>query len=166
MKCANCGYDNVWTPQTSQEVDHDFKEEEPMFEKAKVGDRVWSIRHGWGTVTSNFFGRSNPYVLSILFLDRDGDERYIGYTVDGRENHNDEFPSLFWDEVKITPPLRPKRKVKKVVEGWVNLYAPRYCAPGKAMGPIYETEGQADKAASDNRLGRAKFIEHEYEVDE
>jgi hypothetical protein len=88
---------------------------ETTFENAKVGDRVWSVGMGWGEIVQIeerciyvSFGKTSPT---------------IRYTKHGRE-HIDVNQTLFWDEIKIVPPLRPKRKVTKTVERWavISIY--------------------------------------------
>jgi hypothetical protein len=82
------------------------------FEEAKVGDRVWDVLWGWGTIEG--IKMHEDYPIRVKF---DGG-RYDYFTVGGfieTENNN---RSLFWDEVKLEAPERPKRKVKKTYECW------------------------------------------------
>lgn len=88
---------------------------ETDFRNAKVGDRVWSIAYGWGVVKKTDY----PY-LEFKILVGFQKEISCSYTIDGIGGHG-EFRTLFWDEVKIEPPPRPKRKVKKELK--VMLYA-------------------------------------------
>jgi hypothetical protein len=73
-----------------------------MFKNAKVGNRVWDLGLGWGTV--QFIGKDSKYPLSVLF-----DIRYHSqeisdtYTLDGRKNTNHPNSTLFWNEFKIPP---------------------------------------------------------------
>jgi len=62
------------------------------FSEAKVGDRVWSSRWGWGTVT-HFSLLNDPYIIKVRFPFK-GDGTF---TADGRY-HVSEAPSLFWEE--------------------------------------------------------------------
>ncbi|MFA5453578.1 MAG: hypothetical protein WC248_08405 [Candidatus Methanomethylophilaceae archaeon] len=83
-----------------------------MFRDAKVGDRVWDLRYGWGVVIDTSDGDLNASFMNNK-IDR-------GYYFDGRHLSCDVTPTLFWDEIKIIPPPRPNRKVKKTF--WVCFY--------------------------------------------
>jgi len=71
-------------------------------------------------------------------------------------NSEQKTQTLFWSDPHIIPPERPKRMVKKVVEGWVNLY------PGNECSSLHETSIQANISAGSERLGPACKIYHEY----
>ena len=68
-------------------------------EEIKLGDRVWHILLGWKTVSRIVPDAANPI-------------RTGGYSLnsDGHESDTDKNPSIFWDEVHITPPPKPKPK--------------------------------------------------------
>lgn len=66
------------------------------FDKAKIGDRVWSAQYGWGSV-EGFHMTIDGYKLLKVKFD-DGDFEY--YFKDGRVNIKDVNPTLFWNEVK------------------------------------------------------------------
>ena len=83
-------------------------------EGIKVGDKVWEYLSGWGEVLQVYTGDCD-YPIKVSF----GDGCYDDYDFNGR-NYREKNPTLFWDEVKMTPPPRPKRKVKK--KFWVNVY--------------------------------------------
>lgn len=73
-----------------------------MFKNAKIGDKVWYIGRGWGTIAdivdnTHFqiiVAFKNKYVLHFLY--------------DGRLCTDDEYPTLFWSEFKA-----PKGAYKK-----------------------------------------------------
>ena len=120
------GLSNAWafTPETVEAlldtIDQLIKcnqeeiEVKEQFADVKVGDRVWSINHGWGAVSN---------VCDIIF-----DVQFkssIWYTLDGMETY---LPShsqtLFWDEVIIIPPPKPQGVVATHSIGeWANVYA-------------------------------------------
>ena len=72
------------------------------FTDAKVGDRVWSLTEGWGTVTARFRSYTE-YPLTVEF--ENGEHKT--YTLWGRFRIKDKNPTLFWDEVKIETPVKP-----------------------------------------------------------
>ena len=93
------------------------------FKEAKVGDKVWHSAFGWGSITEKDIFSSNKFRTDFEF--------YAGwFSLDGKGN-SDKYQTLFWDEVKIIPPPRPKRKVKKVIEAvdWsrAGIVYPRDC---------------------------------------
>lgn len=69
-----------------------------------VGDKVFSLLHGWGTV----IGIRSPYV--------EADFSTGNHTISCGNGSR----LLYWDEVVITPPPKPKKKVKKW--RWVMRY--------------------------------------------
>jgi hypothetical protein len=72
--------------------------------------------------------------------------------------HARDFLTTDWE-------LVPKPKVKKVVEGWINVYL--YGGPTIGEG-IWRTQEEACNVRSCGReyLGGPRFIRHEYEVEE
>ena len=71
------------------------------FETAKVGDRVWSIKEGWGKVYRIDDDPNYPLVVKY-----DGGE-YDTFTFGGYVLKADRKQTLFWDEVKIEAPVKP-----------------------------------------------------------
>ena len=72
------------------------------FETAKVGDRVWCILSGWGEVRG--IDSSKAYPIAVYFT-RD---EFKTYTVNGLYLDGDLNQTLFWDEVVIDAPLKPR----------------------------------------------------------
>jgi hypothetical protein len=127
------------------------------FDGIKVGDRVYSFICGWTIVTEVDLNRT----YSITTALKSG--LSVNYTLDGRYYHGDDVPqSLFWDEPQFTPPPRPKRLVKKQLEGWVNVYK-----RGNEVyySSIYDTEADAHDAADTDLIACVKLT-GEYEVEE
>lgn len=120
--------------------------EDKMFSNAKVGDRVWDIRKGWGTVECTDFGPD--YSLRVEFdeFDDGGDETF---TIDGKYLFHDKNPTLFWDEVKFDVPEKPEYK-----EGYVGFFVNnhgRVLIDGHGIKPfIYDTEEEYWKKNKDS----------------
>lgn len=141
------------------------KMNETTFENAKQGDRVWSLVFGWGTIIQ-YDASNNTFPIHIRF-DKYGNGVYT-YSATGLWD-NCQQRSLFWDEIKITPPPRPKQKVKKVVEGWVNVYPKNYNIFHDyfyVSNTLYKTKEDAIKIRNKHAMGDPCFIHHEYEVEE
>lgn len=90
-----------------------------MFESAVVGDRVWSMLNGWGTIL--YFGEKLNW-FAVGFDDERNREEDTQYYLDGKRSVDDICPTLFWSEVQITIPSKPKKKVKKTIDIWINYY--------------------------------------------
>jgi hypothetical protein len=137
-----------------------------MFRDAKVGDRVWTVEWGWGTIIETHYAKNYPVKVKFDRTSNDG-----SFTSDGRWRDDAVAPSLFWNEVKIIPPPRPKRKVKRVVEGWMCLYN-GLSGDDIVAGTthLYTTKEGALKGAGCSSFcgGRPVlvFVRHEYEVEE
>ena len=86
------------------------------FEDAKVGDRVWALSFGWGTVVDINKYR-NLYPIQVSF-----GLTTCTYTTDGKSFIDHISQALFWDEVVITPPEKPlpKLQVDTKVLVWDN----------------------------------------------
>lgn len=76
------------------------------FETAKVGDRVWSIRSGWGKISG--IDDTADYPLTIKY-DSIG---YDTFTFEGYSLKTHAVQSLFWDEVVIEAPEKPMPNLK------------------------------------------------------
>ena len=73
------------------------------FENARIGDRVWCMRRGWGTVRK--IDGDSLYPLKITYQ-----HAAIGsYTLDGLAHVEDITQTLFWDEVVFKAPSEPVR---------------------------------------------------------
>ena len=121
------------------------------FKYAKVGDRLYSLVHGYVQVVEV---KSYPQEL----ICRRGDGLLDEWQFDGRHFPTDENPDLYWDRPKIISPEKPKRKVKKTIEGWLNVY------PEHGYD-LHSSKEQADKYAGVKRIGCYKFI-GSYEAEE
>lgn len=72
------------------------------FETAKVGDKVWCIRSGWGEVRS--IDSTKAYPIAVYFTS----DEFKTYTVDGLYDEEDLNQTLFWKEVVIDAPKKPR----------------------------------------------------------
>lgn len=86
--------------------------------KEDVGRRVWSFTLGWGIIIE-VKSLDLEYPIKIHF---DLGRIVHLYTEDGK-HYEGERQTLFWDEIKFKEPPKPKRKVKKQIEYWANIYA-------------------------------------------
>lgn len=82
------------------------------FENAKVGDAVWDLRYGWGSVRGVSLEECYP-ILVVFDMHPQGLYRY---DQEGKDSMRTLTPMLYWSEVEIEA---PKRKVKRVF--WVQL---------------------------------------------
>lgn len=129
------------------------------FKNAKVGDRVWSSRTGWTKIVSVNEGFNYPIET----------EEINSYTHGGLYKITDMLPTLFWDEVKIIPPPKPKKKVKKFISGWLSLF--EGTNGNLILGDkLYEREHQQgyilDSPGRYCKFLGQTLIRHEYEVEE
>ena len=130
--------------------DEEIESIPPYFDGILVGDTVYSMGYGEAKVTdidvagdSIRVNTSNGWVFYFTF-------KGVSTTT------NYGLQTVFWSKPVFDLPPPPKRMVKKVVEGWFNIYPTTY----------YESEGAANQGQSKGRLGKAHFIHHEYEVEE
>jgi hypothetical protein len=81
-------------------------------------------------------------------------------TFDGREDPNDQCPTVFWDRISFEFPKRPKRMVKKTIEVWRNLY------PGNIWGDnLYSSQMEAENHVYVDKAIQVKLT-GEYEIEE
>ena len=126
-----------------------------IFENAKIGDWVFWVKRGWRTITDVRMDLTFPITIMCDRFKED-------FMLDGRYSSSDKFPTLFPEDkvpqyyLDLCP--KPKRKVKKIIEIWVNIYP-----DGKFN--VYYSEELANKRASSERIGCAKLT-GEYEVEE
>lgn len=71
------------------------------FETAKVGDKVWCVRRGWGVIRDVVGGVLFP--IHVVFPNK----KFSSYTLDGLVNFGDTYQTLFWDEIAIEAPAKP-----------------------------------------------------------
>lgn len=84
------------------------------FRNAKVGDRVWSIRFGWGKITEVLPRELYSIVAGF-------NNTSSSFTFDGKYDSTDINPELFWNEFKIPPEafVKPQPKLEVDTKVWV-----------------------------------------------
>jgi hypothetical protein len=69
-----------------------------MFDKAEVGDKVWDMRYGWGTI--QFISKTSRHPISVVFDMKYKNENITSnYKLCGRENAMHITPMLFKENV-------------------------------------------------------------------
>lgn len=103
------------------------------FSKAKVGDKVFSLLYGWGTITYTNFDCTYPITAGRS-----------AYTLDGKFlDLPDSKQVLFWGEPSIVAPPMPPRKVKKYIRGRYTTDGKLYIS-GSGMWPaLFDSEESA-----------------------
>jgi hypothetical protein len=83
-----------------------------MFENAQIGDRVWSLRYGWGIIKHI---RPNTKRVLEVFFSINVNSTLADFTTDGKRSVWDLHPELFWNEFKIPPEafIKPLPKLEK-----------------------------------------------------
>lgn len=76
------------------------------FENAKVGDKVWCMRSGWGEIRETDWSSRCP--IYVVF----SRDEFKTYTADGLYDTDDKLQTLFWDEIKFEAPTKPLPKLK------------------------------------------------------
>jgi hypothetical protein len=71
----------------------------------REGEKVYSLKWGWGVVTEISYGE---YPVKITFLNNTEEN----YTKDGKWMLEDLNPDLFFEEVKLPERVRPKPNLK------------------------------------------------------
>lgn len=117
------------------------------FETAKVGDRVWSVSYGWGRI----YGRASQE----FFVDFHGFGS-VSYSFGGY--HGDESRTLFWDEIQMIPPEKPRQTVKKSKKVWILVRS----GEGPHLG-TYNYRPDAQAYACDGDVVRPATLEWEEE---
>ena len=85
------------------------KKEKDTLTTTKVGDKLYSVEDGWGTVTDIVDGE---YPLCLKFgLNR------ATFTLDGKRHTHSKYPILFSDKVKIKSPKKLKKPNKSSKSG-------------------------------------------------
>lgn len=80
----------------------------PTFEDVKVGDRVYSLRFGWGSVSSFCYTGSDTFYVNFDNVSV-GNYLRTGFIYGLLDLNRD----LYWDIPQVIVPEKPKKKVKK-----------------------------------------------------
>ena len=139
------------------------------FSNVKVNDMAFHVRYGWNIVSAT--PKTNNSYFEITFTDNLGSFT-IKFTRTGRMDESDLNPCVFWNEVKIVAPPKPKRKVEKVIEGWINIYLNDTTDIDNLFVTVcglYKSRNLADlhtHTYTKQRLGDAYHLLHLYTVEE
>ena len=131
-----------------------------IFENAKVGDLVFWTMNGWCKILNIYNDEEFPVLVGGT--DCNGDIIKAKFTLCGRLYPYYKFPTLFPEDkvpqyyLDLCP--RPKRKVKKTLEIWVNIF------PDGGF-TVYNSKKIADDLAVSTRIACIKMI-GEYEEEE
>lgn len=87
-------------------------------EEVKIGDRVWDIVNGWGTVTE-LDENNSDYPICVKWECSRWVGRYEWFTKDGKPYVDMENPTLFWQPLEYEIPKKPKQVKKEKVWQWV-----------------------------------------------
>lgn len=130
------------------------------FSEVCSGDKVFHVMYGWGVVVA---------VEKATFRVKFSNEIQDYFWFNGKTNQSNYNPSIFWDEIIIIPPPKPKRKVEKIIEGWLNIY-PNTSGDDDVVASschLYKSQKLADSLTDKTRrLGDAHHIIHKYTVEE
>ena len=86
-----------------------------MFQNAKVGDKVWSVLRGWGTILDINCG---AYPILVWFPEETLSHGRGSYTFDGKYRAEDLVPELYWNKIDL--PEAPEKPIKRLT-GWYNV---------------------------------------------
>lgn len=134
-----------------------------QFENAKVGDQVWSIKHGWGIITDIY--ADTHYPITVKYFTKSPSN----YTLDGKCNSSDLYPEIYWDVVTFEYPKQPKRPVKKEIIKYAAIY-PNTTTFTRldsdySVGSLYDNIKAVQSGSCNTGLAIAKVI-FEFEVEE
>lgn len=76
-----------------------------QFDEAKVGQKVWNLQRGWGFIKKL---ENSTYPVTIEYEHKKG--IFDSFSWEGKEKITDLNPTLFWSEVSIDLPERPKEE--------------------------------------------------------
>jgi hypothetical protein len=140
-----------------------YQESKPTFVDAKVGDKVYSLRYGEGII-EGFYPYDTVRPFRVMFT-KGG---CVAYGIDGRLSKLDITPDLYWAKPEIIAPPMPKRKVKKSIELFLNIYID--CASNKPCSFSYTTKEKAIEIAEQMKpasaVGVAEPFIYNYETEE
>jgi hypothetical protein len=114
--------------------------------KFSEGDKVFNVRFGWGKVVVVDWSNSGSEVFAGNFEASNEEEEWDGhFTVDGKIDANDKFPSLLTKEEAVAKgyPPPPKNKTKIELDVWTNLYVAQRDNKTTFSSGIYFSEHQA-----------------------
>lgn len=119
------------------------------FIDVKVGDKLWSFELGECEVTNFSLDKSSDRTYAITAKNQYGHTLF--YTFNGRLFVDSKHQSLFWSEPTIIAPEKPKSRVTKTIERWVNVYE------DGCSTKAYTSKEEANKRAYYDRIACVKL---------
>ena len=130
------------------------------FSDAMIGDKVYDIIQGPGIIIKTDALGDYPIGVSLEDKECTGRKAYSTYTLDGHVDTRNTGPSLYWSKPEITIPPKPKRKVTRTIERWINIY------PHNAFeSSVYTTRADAERCQGLNCIGQV-MLTGSYEREE
>ena len=134
---------------------------------AKKNDKLFHTKYGEGVVVETIEGAVDKSIQLKFDSHNAMIDKNLWIYSNGKENISDYYPSVFWGDPHINYPPKPKRKVEKIIEKWLNFYPADDISDGKVRFYSYETKEEADEAChKEARLGEACRVIHKYTVEE
>lgn len=129
-------------------------------EGLKVGDTLYTLFYGYAEVVEINTSPDRLYQIKL----KSGCCTNIWITRDGKMTSTHVEQSVFWSKPEIVAPPRPKRKVIKTIEGFVNIY--NQGKPKLDYAILYKKQGLALKYIANNNIVAAARATLTYEVEE
>lgn len=116
------------------------------FEKAQVGDKVYSLRYGEGKIIG-----TPGIIIEVKF-----GNRILEYYCCGKLRNDDNTADLYWGKPEIIAPEAPKRLVDKTITRYCNVYV--NALDENYLGQLHKTKEHASKALYSNYGGKHNLI--------
>ena len=88
------------------------------FSNLKVGDRVWSNRNGWLDIIDIGYIKEATYPIQAT----NNSGYFFSFTTEGKEDIDDIYPAIFWNEFEIPNEAFEKPKLKLEVDTLVWVW--------------------------------------------
>lgn len=125
--------------------------------KNDIGKTVYHLLYGEGVIEDYYAGATFPVKVSF------SSEHFNTFTANGFSLLNHSRPSIYWQPIEFDEPPKPKEKVTKTIEKWINVYED---------GGLGEAHNSVKKAEDDCNVRRSRIAcvkltgTYEVEVDD